>query len=106
MQFNSYIGHRLNDTELIEKSEEDAQTIYDLFTFGNFNTFAEYNSGTYTGVGKRLGRLFQTCNDVSQIRSVGVGPLEQVRAKRKQTRQVRPLHVEQHSRRSRHTLSR
>ncbi|THH15465.1 hypothetical protein EW146_g5028 [Bondarzewia mesenterica] len=46
----SYIGHRLNDTELIEKSEEDAQTIYDLFTYGDFNTFSEYNSGTYTGV--------------------------------------------------------
>ncbi|KAI0030452.1 hypothetical protein K488DRAFT_87755 [Vararia minispora EC-137] len=46
----SYIGHRLNDSELIEKADEDAQAVYDLFTFNNFNTFSEYNSGTYTGV--------------------------------------------------------
>ncbi|KAI0321197.1 hypothetical protein OF83DRAFT_370070 [Amylostereum chailletii] len=46
----SYIGHRLNDTQLIKKSNEDAQAVYNLFTFGGFNTFSEYNSATYTGV--------------------------------------------------------
>lgn len=47
----SYIAARLNDSSLYEQAEKDAQTIYDLFTWGGFNTFAEYNSGTYTGVG-------------------------------------------------------
>ncbi|KAF8583574.1 hypothetical protein K439DRAFT_47895 [Ramaria rubella] len=45
-----FIGDRLNDTELKNRSDSDAQEIYDLFTFGGFNTFSEYNSPTYTGV--------------------------------------------------------
>ena len=40
----------MNDTELINKSNEDAQAVYDLFTFDDFNTFSEYNCPTYTGV--------------------------------------------------------
>ncbi|TFK53879.1 hypothetical protein OE88DRAFT_1675168 [Heliocybe sulcata] len=46
----SYIGQRTNRTDLIVRAESDAQSIYDLFTYCGFDTFAEYNSGTYTGV--------------------------------------------------------
>ncbi|KZT24175.1 hypothetical protein NEOLEDRAFT_1179434 [Neolentinus lepideus HHB14362 ss-1] len=46
----SYIGHRTNCTDLIARSESDAKRVYDLFTYRGFNTFSEYNSGTYTGV--------------------------------------------------------
>jgi hypothetical protein len=48
----SYIGDRLGDADLKNRSDTDAQKIYDLFTFGDFNTFSEYNSATYTGVGQ------------------------------------------------------
>ncbi|KZV70557.1 hypothetical protein PENSPDRAFT_607210 [Peniophora sp. CONT] len=46
----SYIGHKMNDTELINKANDDAQAVYDLFTFNELNTFSEYNCPTYTGV--------------------------------------------------------